>query len=278
MSLKLRWVGNDEIDRVAEARMLAYAPARKELPKYKDEIRTEPRSGPGDWLLAERDGVIVGTATHLPLTMWIRGGPVKCQGVGYVGTARAARRRNRQRNEPGVGSAVMFETVRMARERGYVVSALMPFRATYYEHFGYGIVERKRNWTIPLDLIPTGEFDGIRDYHDRDFDELVRCRQRMAQQTHGDIERSPAFWRNYIQHYNQEGFLFVDRPAADGPVRGWMSIQNAHADGLDSVRAMWDFGYEDHASLRRFLHSARSRTSIASPTSTCPPTFSSTCC
>ena len=87
MTLTLRWVGQDEFDRVAETRMLSYAPARKDLPDYLERLRADRMTGPGDHLLAERDGLAVGTATQIPMHMWVRGGRITCQGVAYVGGA-----------------------------------------------------------------------------------------------------------------------------------------------------------------------------------------------
>ncbi|HEX8522353.1 MAG TPA: GNAT family N-acetyltransferase [Tepidisphaeraceae bacterium] len=249
MSLQLRWVGTDEIDRVAEARMLAYANARSERATYQQNIRQEVRSGPGDWLLAERNGEQVGTATNLNLTMWVGGAALSCQGVAYVGTSKTSRRSGG--SAPGVGTAIMNETLRSARERGHILSALMPFRGSYYEHFGYGFVERRAEWKIPLELIPRGDFSTIRMYRDSDFDELVACRNRIAKAGQCDIERSPEMWRFYLKQ--EHGFLVVDRDG-DGPVRGWMNFDNQHADGLDTVRAYFDTGYEDPDGLKRLLH------------------------
>jgi predicted acetyltransferase len=248
MSLNLRWVGAEEIDRVAEARMLSYATSRRERATYQQGIRAEVRSGPGDWLLAEQDGEVVGTATSLPLKLWVRGGSIKCQGVAFVGTVKTARRKGSA--EPGVGTAVMNETLRMAKDHGFVVSALMPFRGTYYEHFGYGFVERRAEWKIPLDLIPRHDFSSVRFYRDSDFDELVKCRNRIAQTGQCDIERSPEMWQYYLKL--EHGFLVVDRDG-DGPVRGWMNFDDQHADGLDTVRAYFDTGYEDIHGLKRLL-------------------------
>ena len=251
MSLKLRWTNPSELDVVAHVRMLAYAAGRDQLPRFVRDIHDDPRTGSSAHVIAERDGEPVGVATSLPLTMWVRGGAVPCQGVASVGTARTARRRTG--SGPGVGSAVMQEVLRHARQRGDVVSALMPFRVSFYENFGYGVVEQKKEWIIPLDLIPRGEFDAIRYYRDEDFDELVKCRQRIAQANQCDIERSAELWKWYIS--DTQGFFLVDR-AGDGPVRGWMTIEQppTSADGIDTLRARWDFGYQDIASLRRFIY------------------------
>src|SRR5205085_8545203 len=120
----------------------------------------------GDYLLAQgADGRFVGTSTSLSMRMWVRGGSVPCQGVAFVGTVKTARRAassSKSSTERGIASQLMIETLRKARERGAVVSALMPFRASYYEHFGYGFAERRTEWTVPLSILPAGDFAGIR--------------------------------------------------------------------------------------------------------------------
>jgi predicted acetyltransferase len=231
--------------------MLAYAPGRDQLERYQTDLRTDPRPGTRDFLLAEHDGAAIGTATSLSLTMYVRGAPVRCQGVASVGTAKTHRRKTRQ--GPGVGSQLMQEVLRRAREQEYVVSALMPFRVSFYETFGYGLIERKKEWTIPLDLIGRGEFGSIRYFREEDFDELINCRHRIAQSNQCDVDRPPEVWRQYMDYFNT-GFFVVDRPAG-AAVRGWMTIEHASsADGIDTVRAFWDFGWQDIATLKRFLY------------------------
>src|SRR5688572_4330838 len=80
MTLTLRWVGDDdELDRVAEARLLCYGAATKDLDHFRGSLRADPRLRPGDCLLAERGGRAVGTSTSLSLRMWVRGGVIPCQ-------------------------------------------------------------------------------------------------------------------------------------------------------------------------------------------------------
>jgi predicted acetyltransferase len=265
MSLNLRWVDEKDRTRVGEVRGLCYGRSRREVADFVEQIRADRRSGPGDWLLAERDGQAVGTATALNMTMWVRGGSVRCQGVAFVGTVKTQRRRSA--DEKGIGTAVMREVLRAARERGQVVSALMPFRASWYEHFGYGIVERRADWIVPMSILPPGEFETVRFYDAaRDRQPLMECRQRLAQRGQADIERSPAAWDAYLADVEKNGFLVVDR-AGDGPVRGWMAFEHVHRESQDTVRAYFDTGYEDTAGLKRFLHflaSLRDQYSFAS--------------
>src|SRR5689334_3088147 len=94
MPLDLKWVGHADRDRVGHVRGLCYARSKKEVGDFVEQLRNDGRSGPGDWLIASRDGVDVGTATSLAMTMWVRGGAVSCQGVAYVGTVKTQRRRS----------------------------------------------------------------------------------------------------------------------------------------------------------------------------------------
>lgn len=202
MSMVMRWVGKDEYDRIAETRARCYAAAAEDVPKYLDRMDSAGRAKAGDFLLAERDGRAIGTATSLALTMWVRGSPISCQGVAYVGAIKTERRKavvsgqwpvaSKATKSPGVATAVMRETLKIGRDREHVLSALMPFRASFYDHFGYGLVERRCVWTVPLSLLPHGDFSGIRFTEPEDRPAIYACRQRMIEAGQCDLERPAA--------------------------------------------------------------------------------------
>jgi predicted acetyltransferase len=246
----MRWVGGSDFDRVAITRAQCYGSASKETPKFIDGIRADDRAKAGDFLLAERDGLSVGTATSLSMSMWMRGTKIPCQGVAWVGTVKTHRRGSRAAGE-GIASQIMKETLRLGREREQVVSALMPFRASFYDHFGYGIVERRNVWTAPLAVLPSGAFDAVRFYEPGDLDAMAACRQRTVERGQCDIERSGGGWAVYLKNW-QDGWLAVDR-TGDGPVRGYCAFQNAQKDGKGVVSVL-DSDWEDVEALRRMLH------------------------
>src|SRR5262249_28584990 len=160
-----------------------YATAHKDLAAYRERIAKDARAASADFLLAERDGETVGTTTSLPMSMWVRGAAISCQGVAWVGTIRTARRGGSfaGATSSGIASQLMTETLRRARERGFVVSALMPFRASFYEHFGYGVVEKRNRWSIPLAAIQPGDCEGLRFSETDDINAIAQCAQVQAQ-------------------------------------------------------------------------------------------------
>ncbi|MBV8780405.1 MAG: GNAT family N-acetyltransferase [Phycisphaerae bacterium] len=199
--MNLRWAGEDELDRVAETRMHCYAQAIKDLPKFQEGIRGDERATAGDFLLAEQDGQCIGTATGLSMHMWMRGARLPIQGVAYVGTIRTARR-------GGVANQIMSATIAMAREREQVITALMPFRASYYERFGYGFAEQRTDWTIPLALMPSAEAGGLRYATEGDRPVIAKLRQQFVEAGQCDIETTDAGWA-LRRSQESEGFQII---------------------------------------------------------------------
>jgi predicted acetyltransferase len=252
MAMTMRCVGADELDRVADTRFLCYGGAERDRARYRERLLNDARGKPGDYLLAEVDGRAVGTATSLSLKMWVRRGVIPCQGVAWVGAIKTFRRRGTGDGSAGVASAVMGEMLRMARERGDVVTALMPFRGSYYEHFGYGFVERRNEWTIPLSVLLTGPFEGVRFYEPGDFVARAECLRRVNQRGQCDIERTDDVWRSFATPA-LDGMEIVDRPAPDGLIHGEMFFMQEHQNGKDILRVV-EAVYEDLPALRRLMY------------------------
>jgi hypothetical protein len=231
MALNLRWVGEADLDRVAQTRWGCYSAAAKEREQFKEGIRADARAKPGDFVLAESGGRALGTATSMSLAMWVRGGRIPVQGVAYVGTARTARRSGG--SEKGVATQIMQAVLAKAREREEVASALMPFRASFYEHFGYGLAERRNDWIVPLSIMPAGNVEGF-DYAEAgDRQAIVAVRQQAVERGQCDIETSAAGWANRHRQY-ENGFEIVDRTG--GAVCGWAYLTKEVREGQTLLR------------------------------------------
>jgi len=242
MGIDLRWTGKEAADLVGRTRALCYAAGVGEAEVYQQRLAADPRVTGDDLLTAERDGLPVGTATSYSQTMWVRGRPIPCQGVAYVGTIKTHRRSG------GVASAIMNEVLRKGRERGQVVSALMPFRASFYEHFGYGLIERRATWTIPLSVMPSGTSEGFRVIQGAD-PARVRCRQRMVEAGQCDIERSAGAWAFWTP---QEGGGYVVGDWQAGEMASWLSWSQQKLNGKD-ILVVEDSAYESLEAFRRAL-------------------------
>ena len=69
MSLSMRWIDQNDYDRLAAVRVQCYAPSMSAVEKFRAAIEKDQRAKPGDFLIAERNGLDVGTSTSLSLIM-----------------------------------------------------------------------------------------------------------------------------------------------------------------------------------------------------------------
>ena len=171
MAVTWRWVtrNTDDLRKVSEARLRADGAGSGQREKF---AITEPPDGQ-EHLLAEENGRPVAVTTAIDQRIWVRGAAFDCQGVAWVGTVRTHRRGTGPQGR-GIASTLMQQTVRRARQRQQPLTALMPFRVSFYEHFGYGVVERRHDWLIPLSVLPAGDFSGLRYLERADLPELMR--------------------------------------------------------------------------------------------------------
>lgn len=246
----MRWVGRDQSEVVGRIRALCYAPMAKDVATFQANLAKDERVAGDDLLVAEREGQGIGTASAYPMTMWVRGGAVSCQGVAYVGTIKTHRRSAGASSETGVATAIMRETLRRARERGQVVSALMPFRVSYYDHFGYGMVEHRALWTIPLSILPRGDCDGFTFIDGAASAERRACRQKMVEAGQCDIERSDGAWDHFTGQ-EDEGWTVAEQKGG-GVMASWAHFDQGKVGEKDHLK-VFDLAYESPAALRRLL-------------------------
>lgn len=256
MPLTHRWTGRNEADLLGWLRLHCYGGQAADLSKYVASVHDDDRAKDGQFLIVERDGRPVGTATSVDLRMHLRGADFACHGVAYVGTIRTERRKGKRGGERGVASEVMWRTVERGRDRGDLVSALMPFRASFYEHFGYGVVEQHSRWTLPMGVL--GAVDGagsdFRPYDPAMLPGLKALRQHIVAGGACDMERGDGTWAGVVKAAESPGggFLFVDIGDGSGRPRGWVWLNTEYEAGVAAARVA-DYGVADHHALRGLL-------------------------
>lgn len=234
MSLQLEWVGDEpDRDRIARTLMLCYSHTGTEMERYREEVKKDTRLRRGDWLLASRDGEDLGIAASFSFQMHMRGASFPCQGVGNVGTIKTARRKGNSKAS-GIGTTIMRALLDKAREREQVLSALMPFRASFYEHFGYGVAERRVEWTVPLSIMRTTSDSGVRFYREGDRPALVELGKRVAWQGQCDIERDDFTW-DWALSPERKSFLLVGQMSDKAPLESFMQLGHETVDGKDRL-------------------------------------------
>jgi predicted acetyltransferase len=97
-------------------------------------------------VVAEDDGVAVASASAVPMRQNVRGTVFPMAGIAGVATLPQARRR-------GYASALVTELLGMMRDSGHPVSALYPFRPSFYERHGYVGLPQAKTVVFPLSSV-----------------------------------------------------------------------------------------------------------------------------
>ena len=253
MPLQANWLGRNDIERIADVRLRCFGvPADRE----KMVQRTlNDRFDDGDVLVLSLDGVDIATATSLRLSLNVRGTILPCQGVAWVGTVRTHRRRRVDGH--GLATHVMMALRQMAVERGEPASMLAPFRVSFYEHFGYGIIERQATWTIPLAVMPDGDTSGFSESPHQPVspadvgEALVASRRRQFLATHGDVDTTARSIQYWLGELKDVGYRLIDRDGS-GTVHSQFTLGTEIMGGrtIAVVHRPW---WESPAALRNLI-------------------------
>jgi len=170
-------------------------------------------------LVAFVDGEPQATVSTYDMTQNIRGKVARMGGVAAVASMPPARRR-------GIVRQLMEKAFQMQREMRMPVSALYPFRDSFYERLGYATLPQQRYLTIkPETLAPLVRLDKPGSCEQtpmkNGFDEWQAFLERYQQTTHGFSLKHVS---NSVRHrdLNQWWLAFARH---EGEVAGAMSFQ-----------------------------------------------------
>jgi predicted acetyltransferase len=212
--LQYRFARSDEIDDIA--RLIAHSfPGPTRPPEWWREQLAEPAYGGGpDTLFIGMDGARAAAALQIhPLRQWIAGELMECAGIGSVAASPTHRRR-------GIGAELVTEALRAAHERGDVLSALYPFRTSFYQQLGYGHSGEVMQYQIAPGLLP----DAPERLRVETLDsgtmraEALALYGRWARTQNGQLERGERLWRQLTSGADT---VLVGYRAGSGELEGY---------------------------------------------------------
>ena len=135
------------------------------------------------YVVAERDGAVVGAMRLYDYTMNVRGRDALAGGVGSVAVALAHKRR-------GVARALIAWYLDHYRSRAAALAILHPFRPDFYRALGFGYgTPTYRYGFRPASLRDGGARGTVRTLREGDVDAMLACAARVHATQNGDIAR-----------------------------------------------------------------------------------------
>lgn len=181
-------------------------PGRRSIDDRVRMLESGGRYGGLDTVLVARDeGRLLGACKAYRMEQRILGVVVPMMGLAAVAVAPEHRRR-------GLGARLCAEAIRIAADRGDVVSALYPFRPDYYERLGWGLVGELHDYRFRTEHLPTSpESRHVRSAAREDAAAIAACYDRAIAGANGPILRDARLWS-----YRLSDAEIGVRPAGDG--------------------------------------------------------------
>ncbi|MGQ9525875.1 MAG: GNAT family N-acetyltransferase [Armatimonadota bacterium] len=244
MSLHIRTGRMDDIDAIARIVAQAFGGDTYRPHEAANEVRREIEIGvrPEHALVAEKDGSPVGVAVGIPFHTWVGGVRLRLMGVASVAVAWNARRQ-------GVARTLMEGLLNRAKDEGYHLTALYPFRPSFYQTFGFGSVEQEHCYDIPTSFLPQQTANSV-ELQDSDLAQVKHLYQRAVETSSFCNERSDPMWTQRWSGWKDCMRIGV---RDSDHLTGYVVMKPAH-NRLEFREMVWD----SPASLRALLGFLRS--------------------
>lgn len=137
-----------------------------------------------DCWVVEIDGRLAGALRTYRLSMHLWGRAVPTMGLAGVAVAPDFRRR-------GIGRKMCLEALKIARDRGDVLCALYPFRASFYRNLGFALAGEYHRYRFdPADLPIYPGWDSVERAPDEEAELAREIYARVAPAANGLLDRT----------------------------------------------------------------------------------------
>jgi predicted acetyltransferase len=172
--------------------------------------------------LARRGVRVLGGLLEIPMGQWFGGRSVSLLGVAGVGVAPEAR-------GEGVALSLMLDTLRSARRRGVLLSALYPATLTLYRAAGYELAGSRYRITADLADLPTERNDlDVSPLEPADANAVEALYRKIASERPGYLDRGAYVWRRARESRKEKYRGFAVR--GPGGLEGYAYVSQRDLD------------------------------------------------
>lgn len=232
-AVTIRPMQSDELNAVAMLRAAGFGGTPEQII---DRMQKTPRYDTSHVLVAEHDGVVIGTGTIFPAKMWLSGVPMEVGAVAGVTVLPPFR-------ENGVAAKLMKHAIVNMYAAGRALSVLFPFSHTYYHKFNYGAISDLHAYRFTPDNIAiTGSQENVRPYTPADLPMTRAVYKGQMTWHNGWFTRSTEWWDQIVARW--PNIIVYDN---DGFIDGYFIFETDKVDGQQRLTIKEFFAAEPEA-------------------------------
>jgi predicted acetyltransferase len=238
--MTIRTATFDDTEAIAQLYEVSFPGVLKTHQEWCEDIQPNPLRTFDDILISENDGVLTGSLTLYPHAMTIAGEAIKCGGIGSLAVLPEYRMN-------GIARQLMMAAYAAMRTSDTPLSLLYPFKHSFYQRMGYGLVGDIHTMTVPTSAIPRfSERDDVHPLSEHELPALIDCYNSFAEHNTCVITRSYETWRFAVKRARKNHWSYWCHHS-DDHITGYMLI-----DEKDTVTVK-EFVYLTPSALRGLL-------------------------
>jgi predicted acetyltransferase len=220
--MTIRTATFDDTEAIAALYEVSFPGIVKTHMEWCEDLQPNPLRSFDDIYVAETNGIVTGTLTLYPHTITIAGAAIKSGGVAGVAVLP-------EHCMHGIAKQLMSEAYASMHATGTPLSLLYPFKHSFYQKQGYGLVGEIHTLTVPSHAIPRfSERDDVHPLSDHELPLLAECYDAFAAMNTCVITRSLEAWRFLLKRARKNHWNFWCHHH-EGRIAGYMLIDEKDA-------------------------------------------------
>jgi len=238
--MNIRKASFDDTEAIARIYAVSFPGIMRTHEEWCEDLQPNPLRSFDDIFVSEENGIVTGTLTLYPHTMSVGGERLKSGGIGAVAVLPDFRLN-------GIAKRLMAEAYASMRTSGTPLSLLYPFRHSFYQKQGYGLIGDIQTLTIHSASVPRfSERDDVHPLSDHELPALSECYDAFARENTCVISRTHDAWRFALKRARKNHWGYWCHHSGDR-ITGYMLI-----DERDTVTVK-EFVYLTPSALRGLL-------------------------
>jgi len=248
-NLNVRRARDADLPEMARIHHASYPGAKMTLEETVERFRTNPRIPLEDYWICEKDSRLVGLFALYKFQMYRVGKVIPAGGIGSVAVAPEARRER-------IAYWMMVRAVEIMDQNSVPLSILYPFRHSFYQHLGWGLIGRVNMYRFAPESLPNfPERESISPVVTQEDQETVMaCYHSYAQRQNGMVQRDDPYWYEVV-YKNAQCYAYISPDS--GKMEGYVTFRyrphpQSRAFSSTDIE-VWDFVWNSRKALHGLL-------------------------
>jgi len=248
-NLVVRRARDADLPEMARVHQASYPGGEMNLQETVERFRSNPRLSLEDYWVCEKGRRIAGLFALYDFQMYRAGTVIPAGGIGTVAVAPEARRER-------IAYWMMARAVEIMDQNSIPLSLLYPFRHSFYENLGWGLIGFIKLYKFAPESLPklAGRENVVPILTADEQETVMNCYNLYAQRQNGTVRRGDPFWNEVVF---KNAMCYAYQAPDSGAIEGYVTYRYKPYPNMEAFLSadieVWDFVWNSKRALHGLL-------------------------